>query len=351
MSKRRETIMQMLIVLSGLLIAVAVIFLTSKTPEKALHAFFIKPFSTVNRFGNMLNDAVPLIITGLAATVSFQASVWNLGTEGQAYCGMVCGWLACHLMQGWPVVVALPLAFLAAFFGGAFLCYISTLLAKRFSCSMMMSSLLLSNVAIDMCMLFVEGGPFYDSDSGLGIATYQVDERFLFKGILGRSDLDTGLFVALGIFLVICLMLDRSRLGYEIRMTGKNEKFARYGGIATVSVSAIAMMISGGLAATGGLVYVLSNTGRVLNIFSNIGWTGMSVAMIAHQKPKLVVPMALFIAYITAGAQHAQLSADISPTIAQIIEGSVLLFVTSASLMNLLASRRKDKEKGEEVRA
>ena len=349
MSKRRETIMQMLIVLAGLLIAVVVIGITSKTPEKALHAFFIKPFSNMTRFGNMLNDAVPLIITGLAATVSFQASVWNLGTEGQAYCGMVCGWLACYMMTGWPVAVALPLTLLAAFCGGAFLGYISTVLAKRFSCSMMMSSLLISNIAIDMCMYFVECGPYYDSNSGLGIATYQVDERFLFKGILGRSDLDVGLFVALGIFVVVCLIMDRSRLGYEIRMTGKNEKFARYGGIATMGVSAVAMMISGGLAATGGVVYVLSNTGCVLNVFSNVGWTGMSVAMIAHQKPKLVLPMALFIAYITAGAQHAQLSADISPTIAQIIEGSVLLFVTSASLLNLLASRRKAKE--EEVRA
>lgn len=346
MSKRRENLIQMLIVLSGLLIALVVILLTSKTPNKALYAFFVKPFTTVTRIGNMLSDAVPLIITGLAACVSFKASVWNLGTEGQAYFGMVCGWLACYMMTGWPAAIALPLTFVAAFCGGAVMCWLSTVLAKKFSCNMMMSSLLISSAMIDMCMLFVEKSRFYDPNSGLGIATYQVDSRFLFKGILGRSDLDTGLFVAIGLFVVVVLMLDRSRLGYEIKMTGNNAKFARYGGINTVAVSALAMMISGGLAACGGTVYVLANTGRVLNTFSNIGWTGVSVAMIAHEKPKLVIPVAVFMAYITAGAQQAQLSADIGPTIAQIIEGAVLLFVTSASLMNLFVSKKKHKEEG-----
>ena len=349
MSKRREDLIQLLIMLSGLLIALVIILLTSQMPQKALYAFFVKPFTSLTRFGNMLSDAVPLTITGLAICVSFKASVWNLGAEGQAYFGMVTGWLACYLMTGWPVVIALPLTFVAAFCGGAILCWISAFLAKKFSCNMMMSSLLISNVMIDMCMLFVERSPYYDPESGLGIATYQVDERFLFKGILGRSDLDMGLFVALFLFVVVTLMLERSKLGYEIRMTGSNARFARYGGINTVAVSAIAMMISGGLAATGGMVYVLSNTGRVLDTFSNIGWTGMSVAMIAQQKPKLVIPVAVFIAYITAGAQQAQLSADIGPTIAQIIEGAVLLFVTSTSLMALFASRKKAQK--EEVRA
>lgn len=352
MSKRRESIFQMLMILAGLLIAFVVILFTSQTPAKALNAFFLKPFSNTTRLGNMISDGVPLIITGLAACVSFRASVWNLGTEGMAFFGMITGWLAMHFLSGLPALIAIPLGFAAAFVGGAFLAWISTYLYKRFGCNMMMSSLLISNIMIDMCMLFVESSKYYDPNSGMGIATYQLPKKFLFTGILGKSDLDTGLYIALAIFLIIALLLNQTRLGYRIRITGNNTAFARYGGISTASIAVLAMVLCGGLAGIGGIVYVLSDTGRVLNTFSNIGWTGVSVAMIARKKPGLVIPVAMFIAYIHAGAQQAQLAADIGPTIAQIIEGAVLLFVTSTSLLAMLSAKRKIvKEAGVEVRA
>ena len=75
-----------------------VILLASERPGDAIYAFFLGPFSNAYFFGNLLASAIPLILTGAAACVSFSASVFNLGLEGQVYLGSFLGvFLTCLL--------------------------------------------------------------------------------------------------------------------------------------------------------------------------------------------------------------------------------------------------------------
>src|SRR2546428_2213480 len=67
---------------------------------------------------SILFKTTPLIFAGLAVTMSFRASLFNIGVEGQYYIGAFCAALVGFSLRGLPAVVHLPLALLAAAGGG-----------------------------------------------------------------------------------------------------------------------------------------------------------------------------------------------------------------------------------------
>lgn len=343
MKQGKRSVFELLVILFGLVMALVVILLCSDEPGIALKSFFIGPFSSPYFLGDMLNSAVPLIICGLAASISFSASVWNLGLEGMVYFGMLAGTMAAVAMEGWPAAIAVPVMFVSAFLGGALLAAICNILKRKFNLDIMMSSLMLANVMFYLIFMLVEG-PLRDMESGQGVTTKMIPEAFQFTKLMTTSDLNTTIFLALTLAAVVYFALRHSRLGYEIRITGQNPVFARYGGISTVAVASIAMLLSGGLSGIGGLTYVLGTTNRVRNQLCGIGWSGLSIAMISRNNPLLVVPVALFFAYLTKGAECAMLFADITPDVSQIIQGAILLLVTSERLISYLADSRKEKK-------
>lgn len=342
MTKGKQTLFQLIVLLSGLVMACVVILVCSSEPATALKYFFTGPFSSAFFFGDMVAAAVPLIICGLAASVSFTASVWNLGLEGMVYFGMLTGTMTGVLLDGAPAVIGIPAMFLAAFAGGAALSILCNFLKNRFNVDIMMSSLMISNVIFYLVMMLVEG-PLRDMGSGQGVTTYAVPANFAFAKLLSASDLNASLFFALALTAVCYFGLRRTKLGYEIRITGENPTFARYGGVNTMLVASLAMVLSGGIAGMGGMTYVLSTSMRVRNQLCGIGWSGLSIAMIARNNPVLVVPVALFFAFLTKGAECAALFADITPDVAQIIQGAILLLVTSETLMGIFVKRRAEK--------
>ncbi|MFR3320556.1 MAG: ABC transporter permease subunit [Lachnospiraceae bacterium] len=59
----------------------------------------------------------------------------------------------------------------------------------------------------------------------------------------------------------LCLgyfFLYRSRTGYELRLTGQNELFARYSGVSIVKVVLVSQLLGGFIAGVGGGVELLS---------------------------------------------------------------------------------------------
>lgn len=344
MHRKGEGLFRLLVLLAGLLTAAAVILLCSDEPLAAMRYFLVGPFSSAYFFGDMLAAAVPLMLTGLAASVAFSASVWNLGLEGMAYFGMLAGTGAAYLLRDWPGAIAVPLFFAASALGGAALSAVCVLLKKRFGVETMISSLLVANIAFYAVMLAVEG-PFRDASSGLGVTSYAVPAQFAFAKLLPPSDLNGSLFFALLLAVLTALLLRRTRLGCAIRMTGKNPVFARYGGVDAAGVAAAATLLSGGLAGMGGMTYVMNTSLRVHNRLPGVGWSGISVAMIAGEHPLLVVPVALFFAYLEKGAECAALFADVTPDMAQIIQGAILLLATAEKLIPRTGAAAKGKRR------
>jgi simple sugar transport system permease protein len=329
--------------MAGIFMGCVAIALCSNEPLVAVKYFLTGPFSSKYFFGNYLSYATPLIIAGAGACVAFSASVWNLGLEGQMFAGMLAGTYVAYICEPLPPLLAIVLSLAAAFAGGAFIGFISAILKQKCNVEVMMSSLLLSN-AIVFIVGYILAGPFNNPNSGEGITSLPFNPDFMLTRILGKSDLSTGIFIAMGIYFVVSIGLRRYKKGFEITITGRNQRFAKYGGLKVASIASLALILSGGIVGTAGMVNILGVHGKMHALSSGFGWSGLSVAMISRNNPWMVIPVALFLAFIQKGAESAMIFSDISPDIAQILQAVVLLLATSELIYDFALRRKARKE-------
>jgi simple sugar transport system permease protein len=328
-----------IIALIALLVLVALACILSKTPGRTLFFFFIGPFRNVYSFGNMLNSAIPLIFGGLGVSIAMQAGSLNLGGEGQIYSGAFIA-----------TITALPLAFLGfsgglisilagAFFAGV-LAALSGFCKARWNTNELITSFLLSNAMI-LIVNYLVTGPFHDPETNLQ-STRKIAANLRLPLLLPPSNLSVALVIALVSAAAVYLFLKRTRLGYEFRISGANEIFARYGGINTRLNTVLAMFFSGALYGLAGGLCVFGSYYQTVKEFSaGLGWNGLAAALVAGFNPVAIIPASLFFAWISSGAKIAMQNSDITYEIASIVQSVIFFLVTSMVLRSLFSKKEK----------
>jgi riboflavin transport system permease protein len=323
----------LVIILIALLGVVVFSFLLSKTPIRTLRYFFLGPLQNTYYFGNMINGAIPLIFGGLGISLAMRSGNFNLGGEGQIYSGALVATLCAIALAPLGILGAI-LALLAGALTGGLLGGLSGFFRMRWNTSELITSFLISN-AVVLIVNYLIAGPFMDPNTNL-IATRKIPEAFRFMRILNPSNLSSGLFIALITTLVVGWYLYKTKSGFELRMSGLNSRFARYGGINTKWYVVLPMMLSGALYGFGGGIAIFGTYYSCMKDFSGgMGWNGLAVALIAKYKPAAVIPAALFFAYIEAGARSAMLHSDVTFEIASIVQSVVFFLVTSSVLQSI----------------
>jgi simple sugar transport system permease protein len=329
----------LLILAASLLAAVVLIFLLSKDPVKTLSLFFLGPFRNAYYFGNMINGAVPLVFGGLGVSVAMKSGNLNLGGEGQVYSGALITAVAALAFEGAGYAGAAAALLAGAFFAGLAAAF-SGLCKVRWNTNELITSFLVSN-ALVLVANYCVTGPFLDPDTSLQ-ATRKIPEMFRLPLVLPPSNLSAAVFFALIAVALVQVFLYRTLAGYEIRMSGLNPMFARYGGINTGFNVIASMFLSGALYGAAGGMAVYGTYFSVVKEFSQgLGWNSLAVALIARSKPALVVPAALFFAWIGAGARLAMQFSDVTVEIASIVQSVVFFLVSSAALGNFFRGRGK----------
>ena len=323
-----------LLAISGVLI---LSFLLSKTPAKTLRYFFLGPLQNTYYFGNMLNGAIPLIFGGLGVALAMRSGNFNLGGEGQIYSGALITTLCAIYMAPLGVVGAILALFIGAFVAGG-LAGFSGFLRMKWNTSELITSFLVSN-AVVLIGNYLIAGPFMDPSTSL-IATRKIPESFRLSLLLPPSSLSTALFFALVAVLAVHIYLYKTKSGYELRITGMNSRFAKYGGINTRKFIVLPMFLSGFLYGLGGGFAIYGTYFSTIKEFSaGMGWNGLAVALIAKNKPSMVIPAALFFAYIEAGARSAMLHSDVTFEIAAIVQSIVFFLISSEVLLTLFEKK------------
>jgi simple sugar transport system permease protein len=326
-----------LIVLGALLSVILLALLLSRTPGRTLFYFFLGPLGNIYQFGNMLNSAVPLILGGAGVSIAMRANHFNLGGEGQVYAGAFVSTVLALELAPWGIAGALAALFAGAFFSGC-AAGLSGLCKARWNTSELITSFLFSNVLI-LVTNYLVTGPFLDPATSLQ-STRKIPPAFHLPRILPPSNLSAALLIALAAAVLAQLFLTRTRKGYEIRVAGANEMFARYGGINTKVNTVLAMFLSGALyGLAGGLAVYGTYYGTVKEFSSGMGWNGLAAALIARFRPPAVIPAGIFFAWISSGARIAMQNSDITFEIAAIVQSVVFFLVTSVSLRNLFGKK------------
>ncbi|MDR0290334.1 MAG: ABC transporter permease, partial [Treponema sp.] len=276
---------------------------------------------------------------GLGISIAMQTGSLNLGGEGQIYSGAFVATIVA-LSLGHIGFLGGFIALLAgAFFAGA-IAALSGFCKARWNTNELITSFLLSNVLILFVNYFVNG-PFLDPETNLQ-STKKIAENLRLPLILSPSQLSVSLLIAVAMVLIVHFFLKQTKLGYEFRMAGANEIFARYGGINTRLNTTIAMFLSGafyGLA--GGLAVFGTYYATIKEFSAGLGWNSLAAALVAGFYPPAVIPASLFFAWISSGGKIAMQNSDITFEVTFIVQAVIFFLVTSLVLRNLFANPLK----------
>jgi len=333
-----------LIAFIALFILVILIFIFSDNPFETLYFFFIGPFRNVFAFGNMINDSVPLIIGALGVIIAMKTGNLNLGGEGQVYLGAFVTTAASlafsDMFSGYFFgVTGTAIAVMLGAICSGLLAAISGFCKAMWNTNELITTFLLSCAVIPI-VNFLVTGHFLDTETSL-ISTRKISEIMRLPLIFKPSSLSTGIFIAFVFVILMHLFLIRTKLGFEFRMAGHNELFARYAGINTKLNTVIAMALSGCLYGFAGSISILGTYYAVIKEFSSgLGWNGLAVALIARFYPPAVIPAALFLAWLGIGARISMQNTGLSTEVASIVQAVILFFCTSVILQNIF-SRKK----------
>ncbi|MCA9908840.1 MAG: ABC transporter permease, partial [Anaerolineae bacterium] len=84
----------------------------------AYEAFLLGPLGRPNRWAVWIQDALTLILIGLAIAVVFRARQFSLGAEGQLYFGALVSGAICLAWTNLPPLIVVPIAILASMTAG-----------------------------------------------------------------------------------------------------------------------------------------------------------------------------------------------------------------------------------------
>lgn len=322
-------------------LAVVLLAVLSPNPLGALRAFFWGPIGSPLAWGNLLNQALLLSLTGLAASLAFGAGAFNLGGEGQTYTGGLAA-LAASLVL--PTVLG-PAGTLAALATGALagglLGGLSGWLKIRFDADEMITTFLISASAVPFVNA-VMTGPGIGAPESILIQSRPAPEAFWIAGLLAPSNLHWGVFAAIPLVVLFAVLVNHTPWGYRLRLMGRNRDFARYAGISTGVYALVPLGLSGALHGLAGGLGVLGTQHALVQGFSaGWGWNGIAVALIARTNPWAVLPAALLLAFLDQASRTVVLQGQFPFQLSALFQAAILFFITATLVWPRLGRDRR----------
>ena len=317
-----------LTIAAALLASTPLIWIAGSDLWLATSALFGGALGTGHAIAETLVQMIPLLIAGLAVTVAFHASLFNIGVEGQlVFGGLVAGVTGAALDL--PPALLLLVCLLAGMAGGALFALIPALLKAYRGAHEVVTTIMMNFVAIAVSEYAVAPtGPFVAPDQPS--ATARVPEGARLPIIWDGTRLHAGLLVALLAVVLVLWVLYRTPAGFRLRLMGANQQAARASGTSIERMTIVALLASGALGGLAGAVQVLGVYGRFYAAFSpGYGFDAIAVALLGALSPIGVVAAAFFFAVLHAGSVPLQVVAGISREMVGVVSGLVVAFVAA----------------------
>ena len=364
MTLLKELLFPLIAVLAAFIVGGILILLVGDNPLQTYGLLFGSALSWPVGVGYTLFYATPLIFTGLAVALAFRCGLLNIGAEGQLYVGaFAAAWVGIEFggvfikspageivnspIANLPIILLLPLCFIAAIGVGAIWGGIPGVLKAKFGSHEVINTIMLNFIAVALCSYLTQyhykipGDPIMQT-AEIGSNAHIMRLGKLIPGMPQFIPLNAAFLLALLCCLLVYLILWRTKWGYEIRATGSNPFAAEYGGISIGKQIVLAMAVSGALAGMVGINEVLGYRYRYYDGFSdNYGFTGIAVALLGRNHPVGVILAALLFAALQHGGIYVDgFSEHVTKDIVQVLQGIIILFIAAEAFFKWLLGRR-----------
>lgn len=306
--------------------------------------------------GNMLFRATPLIMTGLSVAVAYKTGLFNIGAPGQYLMGtmaslMIALGIPSTVVPAWLIWI---LAFLGGCLAGALWGCIPGLMKAMLNINEVLASIMTNWLAANVVTWAFDASNFKNivenTKSGYiyktsfnGVATPKLGLDLLFPG----SQANAGILVAIAFAIAMYILINKTTLGYELRVCGSNRHAARYAGINDKRNIVLSMAIAGALAGGGAALYWLSgNTEFYWSTYQTLpsaGFNGIPVALLAVNNPIGVIFTGIFMAMLdTVGVALTGYTAY-NEYITDVIIAVIVYLSAFSLVIRMLLSRHRKK--------
>jgi len=289
-----------------------------------------------------INEAAPIIITGLAISMVFTAKQFNIGAEGQMFLGAAVATAVAIYFPGIPFISTV-VVILVAMLAGAGFAYIPGVMKSKLNASELVTSLMLNYVAVFMSLFLIK--TFLRDTTAGSLVSLPFKETTMLPLLNERYKLHIGIFLALVMTGIVWFIMKKTTWGYKVKMIGDNQAFAEYSGINSKKMILQVQVAAGAVAGSAGIIELLGYHGRFLWLYSpGYGWDGIIIATLARNNPLFVPVAALFLSYIRVGAKIMGRYTDIAPEIVAILQAVIILLVTAEAFLSKWKQRSINKE-------
>lgn len=329
----------------AMLLGAVIMLAQGYQPLETYAALFNYSLGDFFSLATTLRNAVPLILTGLSASVAFASGPVNLGQPGQLVMGALLATVG-GIYVDLPPLLMIPFLMLLAMIGGALWAGVAALMRQWFNMSEFITTLMLNMIA-DFFTYWAISYPFFDS-TAYSPMTPQINE----SGWLPKfGEFHSSVIIMLLAFAVVWFVFTRWTAGYEWRITGQNSLFARLGGCDIDKNYTAIMLTTGALAGLAGGLVVMAGPHRFLKgIGANYAWDGVMIAMVANNGIIATLLYGLFFATLQTGALGMELITAVPSEFIQVLQAAIVLVIVAGRgyldlFLDKAAARRKARER------
>ena len=349
LSRLIDALLPVFATLAALLVGAVMLLLLKVNPVEAYRALWHGAFGSGNAFAETLVKATPLLLVALGICISFRGDVINIGGEGQMIVGAILAtWVGLTFtsLPGW---LAVTIAMLAGFLGGAVWGGIPGILKAYFNVNEILSTVMMNAIAVQL-MLFLLRGPMIDPIMAQRASKIPETARLLEAFRLPRlipTRLHLGTLIAVILAILVYILLWRTTLGYRIRAVGQNPHAARYAGIKVPRYIVLSLLLSGAFAGLAGATQVFGVNYRMITDGSASGFTGgagfngIVAALFGQLHPLLSIPASILFGALLVGANSMQRVVQVPSALITALNGLVVVFVVSSEIWRVRRQRRR----------
>ncbi len=281
-------------------------------------------------FGNILEEWIPFVFSGLCMALVFASNNFNLAGEGSFYIGALLAMILSTTLNIPPVFFWLLLLLVSGFCGSIVVGFPGYIKNKTGANEIVSSIMLIFIIYHFGTYVLVN---FFKDPGARAMASLPFNPIYRLPVLIPKTNVHLGLIFAIIAFIFVYIFYSHTQSGYEIRITGENKNFAKVLGINTARTGLSAQLIGGALTGMGGSIHMLGMYPYFESKLFNYGWDGVIVATLARHNPKYVPLAALFLAYLRAGSKIMARRSDVPAEIIFIAQGIIILLIVAKSLM------------------
>ncbi len=281
-----------------------------------------------------LNRATPLYLSGIAVAIGFRMNLFNIGIEGQyVLAAIIAAKVGAEVNL--PPVLHVTVIILTAMAVGAFWSGLAGFLKVTRNVHEVISTIMLNAIAVAGVVSYLLS--IWDvPDASLDTAIKAIPESGwmpslnwfveIFTRDIKRVELWGFILVAVAVGVAYHVLINRTRIGYDLRASGENPTAAAASGTDPKRMIMTAMVLGGAVAGLVGLPELLGSSHAYnLRFTQQLGFAGIAVALLGRNHAVGIAIGAFAFGWLDRASGVLEVRGDAPREIVAIMQGVIIL--------------------------